>query len=549
MTGNYFNNEYRNLRFSGTELLYLLLLAAVGAAIRFFYHYNRPFVGDEVATLIQIQKSVAYILTHFEAWLTMNYFFVAEKFLLKAASGNQIALVILPEIAGIATIPLTAILAKKVASKKTALVAATLIAFNPYMISYSGIIRSYSILAAISLVAVILYFNWHSNRTFRNGIWLALACYAIMLTHLNGVYTLVFVLMLAGADLVASLIRREKNKFATFLIPMSVSLALTFFSYINLAGDISSWGIPWHNAPPTGISFIFFAFTSYFGAGFFGWVSAFLMLSAIFLAIRRPNHPLMILLAFISVTLLMVSLQGIDHFPDAYTRFLIFLVPVCAVLIAEGIVFYSTVIPLRYRIVTIVLTLLVIATWAPNFLQGYKDKSRDPWARVAHYILDSKAGNTVVTNDWSSNLNLTPYFGDSLCRVYELNKYPNQQSVQLNKSIFFIIRGLNITSDFPAKQFGSIQVIKYPSSGYKDLLGMIRDDLGKRVSDSVISPRYTEIYHNLWYLNKVLDNDPAQNFRYYDLYMRCNQLSGRQRTIPLSLKLQDLRKKGYKVEL
>ena len=547
MIEKYINSGNRKLSFSKTEIFYLLLLIVGGTIARFFYHYNRPFVGDEVATLIQIKKSAAYILTQFEPWLTMNYFILSEKYLLKIACGNQLSLIILPEIAGIATIPLTAILTKMFASKKTALISATLIAFNPYLISFSGIIRSYSLLTALSLLTIILFFNWCTNRTFKNGIYLALASYVLMLSHLNGAYTLAYIFSLAGIELFYVLVKRDKNNFLTLLIPMSISMAITLISYINIAEAIINWGIPWHNSPPTSISFIFFAFSSYFGDGFYGWASAFLMFSAIFLTIRVQNNPLLILIPFIALSILLISIQGISHFPDAYTRFLIFLVPICVIFIAEGIAYLSAIIPVKNSIAITIFTLLLVSTWVPNFIQGYRAKIDLPWGQVAAFIKNSSDGNTVLTNDWNSNLDLTPYFNDSRYPRYELRKYSKEQHVQSANNIYFIIMGLHITSDYPVYAFGDIQVIVYPMTNYKDQLILIQNDLQKRTSDLLVSPGLINVYYNLWFINKALDYDPSLNFKYYDLYMRCSQLNFRQRNTPLSHKLWELKKNGYNV--
>jgi hypothetical protein len=123
----YINNENRNISFSKKDVFYLVFLIVLGTIIRLIYHYNRPFMYDEVGTLIFIKESVSFILSHFKSWLTMNYFILGEKVLLRLAGGDQHVLVLVPELAGIVTIPLTAILAKKVASKKVALISATLV--------------------------------------------------------------------------------------------------------------------------------------------------------------------------------------------------------------------------------------------------------------------------------------------------------------------------------------------------------------------------------------------------------------------------------------
>ena len=549
MIEKFINNENTKVSFSKVEFYYLYFLVAIGTIIRFFYHYKRPFVYDEVGTLIYLKESATFILTHFESWLTMNYFILLEKVMLKVTGGNQLFLTIVPEIAGIATIPLTAILARMVASKKTALVSATLVAFNPYLISYSGIIRAYSLLTAVSLMTIILFFKWYTNRTFKNGIYLALSCYALMLSNLNGAYTLAYIFFLAGIELLFALVKREKNDFLTLIIPLSTSMVITLISYINIVEAISHWGIPWHDTPPTSISFIHYMFSSYFGNGFYGWVSAFLMGSAIFLTIRVQNNPLLILIPLIALSIILISIQGISHFPDAYARFLIFLVPVCVIFIAEGIVYLSAITPINNSIAITFFTALLISTWAPNFIYGYKEKIDRPWGQVATFIKNSADGNMILTNDWLSNLHLAPYFNDTGYSRYELEKYSKKQHARAGaaNNIYFIITGLDIPTDYPVYVFGDIQVIVYPKTKYKDQLIVIQDDLQKRISSLEVSPELTDTYYNLWILNKALNNDPYLNFKYYDLYMRCSQLTWRQKTIPLSLEILELKNAGYNV--
>ena len=549
MIEKFIDNKNFKVSFSKNEIFYLFSLIAIGTIIRFFYHYNRPFVDDEIGTLIYIKKSVTFILTHFESWLTMNYFILLEKVLLKITGGNQLFLTIVPEFAGIAIIPLTAILAKMVASKKTALVSATLVVFNPYLISYSGIIRAYSLLTAVSLLTNILFFNWYTNRTLKNGIYLALSCYALMLSHLNGAYTLAYIFSLAGIELFFALVKREKNGFLALIIPLSISMVITLISYINIAEAISHWGNPWHDTPPTSISYIPYIFSSYFGNGFYGWASAFLMISAIFLTIRAPNNPLLLLIPLIALSILLISIQGISHFPNAYARFLIFLVPIGVIFIAEGIVNLSAIIPVKNSIPITIFTILLVSTWVPNFIQGYKEKIDRPWGQVAAFIKNSADGNMILTNDWLSYLHLTPYFNDTRYTRSELGKYSQKRHSRTGpaKNIYFIISGLDIPTDYPVYVFGDIQVIVYPRTNYKDQLIVIQNDLQKRISGLDVSPELSDIYHNLWLINKALNNDPSLNFKYYDLYIQCFQLTWRQKNIPLSFQNLELQSAGYNV--
>lgn len=85
---------------------YLLGIAIIGALIRIALCYDKPFLGDEVGTLIYIKKDIPFLLSHFATWLTMNYFLVAEKLVSGLLGENALGLELIPLSAGIMTIPL-----------------------------------------------------------------------------------------------------------------------------------------------------------------------------------------------------------------------------------------------------------------------------------------------------------------------------------------------------------------------------------------------------------------------------------------------------------
>ena len=105
----------------------LVLLAAL--------QHGRVFFGDEIGTLRYLKESSTYILTHFATHLSMNYFILIEKGVSLLCGALDWRLTLLPMAAAVAIIPLTASLALKfTGSTRTALIAASLAAFNPYLI-------------------------------------------------------------------------------------------------------------------------------------------------------------------------------------------------------------------------------------------------------------------------------------------------------------------------------------------------------------------------------------------------------------------------------
>jgi 4-amino-4-deoxy-L-arabinose transferase-like glycosyltransferase len=107
--------------------------------------------------------------------------------------------------AAIAIIPLTASLALKLTgSTRTALIAASLAAFNPYLIYWGPAIRAYSLLVALSLLAINEFFHWYRQRDWWSGVRCAAVVLLLLLAHPNGIYTVAFLMLLLAAATVLS---------------------------------------------------------------------------------------------------------------------------------------------------------------------------------------------------------------------------------------------------------------------------------------------------------------------------------------------------------
>src|SRR5262249_7739460 len=165
----YTNLSSRHL--SRGERLVLGVMCLCSLILLVALQHGRIFLGDEIGTLRYLKQTPGYILTHFRIWLTMNYFILAEKGVASLCGATDWRLTILPIAAAIAVIPLTASLALKLTgSTRTALVAAALTAFNPYLIMLGPTIRAYSLFTAFSLLAINEFFRWSQWPRWWNGV-------------------------------------------------------------------------------------------------------------------------------------------------------------------------------------------------------------------------------------------------------------------------------------------------------------------------------------------------------------------------------------------
>ena len=172
----YSNLSSRHL--SRGERLVLGVICLCSLILLVALQHGRIFLGDEIGTLRYLKQTPTYILTHFRTWLTMNYFILFEKGVASLCGATDWRLTLLPIGAAIAVIPLTASLALKLTgSTRTALLAATLAAFNPYLVMLGPTIRAYSLLAAFSLLAINEFFHWSQWP----GWWSGVRCAAAVL--------------------------------------------------------------------------------------------------------------------------------------------------------------------------------------------------------------------------------------------------------------------------------------------------------------------------------------------------------------------------------
>ena len=190
-------------------MLCLCLLALLAAL-----QHGRVFLNDEVGTLRYLKQSPTYILTHFTTHLSMNYFILVERWVSQLCGAMDWRLTVLPIAAAVAIIPLTASLALKfTGSTRTALIAACLAAFNPYLIYWGPAIRAYSLLIALSLLAINEFFHWYRRRDWWSGARCAAVVLLLLLVHLNGVYTVAFLMLWLAAETV-SLVGQAAESFS-----------------------------------------------------------------------------------------------------------------------------------------------------------------------------------------------------------------------------------------------------------------------------------------------------------------------------------------------
>ncbi|MBF0123178.1 MAG: hypothetical protein HQL21_07235 [Candidatus Omnitrophica bacterium] len=538
MLGTYLRRN-QEVSFSKVEKWCLAVITAIGAFIQVSYTYNRPFVGDEVGTLMNLEKSFAYILTHSEGWLTMNYFIALEKMMGMFCANNPLSLIAIPLLAGIAIIPLTGLLACQFSNSKVALIAATLVAANPYLTGFSGLIRAYSLLTMLSLLVIILFFRWFYSRTLKDGIAVAVASYLLMLTHPGGGYVLAYIAFIGGVDFLSRLIKRERWEVLTLGIPLGVALICVTVSYYKIYFEMSGgWNVAYHDVGPTSISYIPYIFGEYFAQGYYGWLTAFFLMAS-FLISYKENKPIFLLLPCVILPIILISIQGMTVVSWSYGRYLIFVVPILIIFLADFIEFLAIKVFKKGAAPWVLaITALVIATWWPNMQGVFKSKVDYPWQEAGSFIRDHyKDGDVVLCDDGFTCLNLYPYAFKPAFERLTVEEF-NKKDRTIGKTFFVISQASAIDTAQSSRLFGKIQVVVYPSDIDTVVLRRLRDDIKRSTATQEIRPELAFLYRCLWVINNKLGIDD-DNFRYFNLWRLSFQLTPGQQNISVALQKRE----------
>jgi hypothetical protein len=528
---------------SRKERLVLGTLCLCTLALLAALQHGRAFFGDEIGTLRYLKQSPTYILTHFSTWLSMNYFILVEKGIAWLCGAADWRLTLLPMAAAVAIIPLTASLALKLTSStRTALIAASLAAFNPYLVMWGPVIRAYSLLVAFSLLAINEFFNWAQRRDWWSGVRCAAAVLLLLLTHLTGVYTVLFIILLLVVEAISagwSGVRKFLWESRALWIPLAGTAVIVAMAYWRLLPDIARVNKEWGtDTPPTSMAYLPRVFITFMGGGYAAWFSVPLLLAGCWSAAREKRALLLVCGAIILGPILM-SLQGVSVDTSAYARYLIFSLPLLLILIAEGIDWFAR--HLWVRGATIVawsLTAIMLMCGAPSVQARFLIKKQWPYAKVANFLHAHMQKNDVIVAGWTLGFTLEQFFEHPEDRIMLPNSYVNKVAKRLDaplKGRVFYVTGPAFLSGRTAsvRQFGQAEVTIYRGKTARELLEEWREDLLRRTAGRVYAP-FQNDYQLLALLEERLPSGQSAD-HWRSLAERCRDESPGARDVPCHL--------------
>jgi hypothetical protein len=471
----------------------------------------------------------------------MNYFILVEKGVAWLCGGADWRLTLLPLAAAVALIPLTASLALKLTgSTRTALIAASLVAFNPYLLTWGQAIRSYSLLVAFSLLAINEFFHWYQQRDSWSGVRCAGAVLLLLLAHLNGVYTVAFLVLLLAVEAISagwSGGRKFLWESRTLWIPLAGAAVVVGVAYWRLLPDIAKFNREWGtDTPPTSMGYLPQVFTTYMGVGYAVWLSVPLLLLACWSA-AREKRALLLLCGAIVLGPILMSLQGVTCYTWAYARYLIFSLPWLLILMAEGIDWLARHVRIRggAAIAAWGLTAIIVLCWTPSVRAQFVAKKEWPYARVAKFLHEQMQKDDVIVAGWSMGFTLSQFFDHPEVRImlpnHYVNKVANQLDARVPARVFYVTgQGAANGRTAPIRHFGQVEVTIYRGKTARALLLEWREDLLRRTAGRVYAP-FAGDYQLLALLEERLPSGQSAD-HWRSLAERCRGQSAAARAVP-----------------
>jgi hypothetical protein len=396
-TGGHRERALESLSASPSRLrLPLLLITGLYVALCVWVHAGRSWQGDEWGSYLAFRDSYHHLLTHFGGWQTMNFYLAGLKAIHDARGGANWLLVLPGIAAGAWLVWLAAGLAVRLGSgREGAIVAALLIAVNPFLVSYSVTIRSYIFLAAFSAAMILALHSWRRTGRWRDGVLSAVCGALALLAHLNAVYTYVVVAVLAVCWTVVRVRLGHDEplrRLWRLALPVAALGAVAGAAYIPQLADIATFRGRWSDTPPIALTFVPSVFSRFFGVGYVLLPALLMLLYASWRACRDRRESQWMLLAVV-VAVGSISLAGVSHFPWAYSRFLIATLPWLLLLIADG----CAVLALRSRMAAIAIVVVLSACSLFALSAHRQSLHAHPWQRIAQSLRgDLAAGDRCV---------------------------------------------------------------------------------------------------------------------------------------------------------
>ena len=167
------------------------LIIAVGIALRAYHLGFKTLKFDEALFYWIGQGNLQAILSENARLTSEPPLFALLTAIVSRISSTEVALRIVPFLAGVAAIPAIYLLASRFLTKWGAVAAALMVTFAPSQITRSQQVREYSLSSLFTILALLSFVNFLDKKTWRSSVFMAVTISVGMYIH----YSLALILL------------------------------------------------------------------------------------------------------------------------------------------------------------------------------------------------------------------------------------------------------------------------------------------------------------------------------------------------------------------
>jgi hypothetical protein len=318
----------------------LVALATAGIALRVErWAHDRSLWGDEGALALNLIGKSASQLTHRLDYLqgAPTGFLLVEKLDVRLFGQTELSLRLFPLVSGIVAVVAFVAVARRVTTPLGAVIAVVLVAVSDPLVYYSSEVKQYSTDVAVATLLLLcsIATDWRALRLWRGVVLVAAGMVAVWLSHT----ALIVLPSLLAVLLLGALLRRDRVALRNLIFLACPWLASAIVSYLvnrtNSHGVAqAALGAAGSGQALTQVKDVWHAFSV---VGTASSTTGLVVIAAFAGALRLLKKDVELfglIVAPIGATFV-ASLLGLYPFTD---RFILFLAPFFALLIAEGIV-------------------------------------------------------------------------------------------------------------------------------------------------------------------------------------------------------------------
>jgi len=356
--------------------LVAILVLALGLGVA--ASWQRPLLDDEVGTMVAVGESAARIVTTFDEWLTQPAYFLLVLPFTALLGPTELAVRLPALLAGLGGLVALAFLGARLLGPRVGLLAALLLALQPYPFFYSQMGRGYSLAAALSTTSALLLLALARGAGVRVGVAYvaarALGVYAHLGACGSGLAELAIVFAVARP--VGSAVFRRTLGW------MAAGAVVSALVYAPLLDDMVAFGARWTGEARgswlRSLPLVLTAYAGGRGVSIFAWVA--LVVLGTTLAWRASRVAGLVLLLWPLGVFAFYAAAGTAHYPWAWARFLFPTLPAFALAISTALDGLASKLggrsPGRRRaalVGSVLLFVLLTATKTPRIAFGARD--------------------------------------------------------------------------------------------------------------------------------------------------------------------------------